>query len=314
MNNHTINYDRRILSFRGKKNSVNPAMPYAWLTEKERTQSGRIEDVSAIFLTNMECPFHCLVCDLWKCTTDETVPEGAIAKQISIALKSLPRARHLKLYNSGSFFDVRAIPSEEYSSISKIIENFETVVVESHPAFINNRCIEFRDMMKPMLEVAIGLETIHSKSLERLNKHMTISDFRNAVRFLNYNGVSSRAFILLKLPFMTEQQGVIWAERSIEFAFDCGVDCCSVIPVRPGNGIVDELARKGDYTPPLIESLEKVLEYGIRLKAGRVFADTWNLNLFSKCDKCLGERATRINLMNLSQEILPSIDCSCRLN
>jgi radical SAM enzyme (TIGR01210 family) len=312
MNNLTDNYDRRILSFRGEKNSVNPALPYAWLTEKECTQTGQIEDVSVVFLTNRECPFHCMVCDLWKSTTDETMPEGSIASQISIALRSLPPSRHLKLYNSGSFFDTRAIPYEEYSSIAKLVENFDSVVVESHPFFINDKCIEFRDMMKPILEVAIGLETIHRKSLERLNKHMTISDFRNAVRFLNYNGISSRAFILLKLPFMTEDQGVIWAERSMEFAFECGVDCCSVIPVRPGNGMVEYLALKGHYSPPRMESLEKVLEYGIRMKAGRVFADTWDLSLFSDCDKCLPERVNRINMMNLSQKLLPPVACSCQ--
>jgi radical SAM enzyme (TIGR01210 family) len=298
------------MTFRGKKNPVNPAMPYAWLTEKECTQSGRVEDVSVVFLTNRECPFHCMVCDLWKNTTDETVPEGSISTQINIALKSLPPSRHLKLYNSGSFFDTGAIPYEEYGSIAKLAGGFDSMVVESHPVFINDKCIEFRDMTKPVLEVAIGLETIHRKSLERLNKHMTISDFRNAVRFLNYNGISSRAFILLKLPFMTEDQGVIWAERSIEFAFDCGVDCCSIIPVRPGNGMVEYLALKGHYSPPHIESLERVLEYGIRLKAGRVFADTWNLGLFSNNDKYLSERVNRINQMNLSQELLPTVECS----
>lgn len=303
--------DSLVLSLRGKKNSVNSSMPYAWLTEKERTQTGEIEDVSVIFLTNRECPFHCLVCDLWKYTTDETVPAGAISTQIEMALRLLPPARSLKLYNCGSFFDTRAIPVAEYSNIVRLIEKFDSVVVESHPVFINDSCVEFRDMMKKDMEVAIGLETIHSRSLERLNKHMTISDFRNTIRFLNINGISSRAFILLKLPFMTEEQGVLWAERSIEYAFDCGVDCCTVIPVRPGNGMVEELAREGHYSPPVIDSLEKVLEYGIKLRAGRVFADTWDLSFFSKCENCFPERVNRIKMMNLSQKIIPRSECSC---
>ena len=82
--------DKWIVSCRGNKNSIDPQKPYAWLVEKERTPSGTIEDVATIFLTNRECPFHCLMCDLWKNTTDKSVPEGAIPAQIEWALNNMP--------------------------------------------------------------------------------------------------------------------------------------------------------------------------------------------------------------------------------
>jgi uncharacterized Fe-S cluster-containing MiaB family protein len=141
-----------IISRRGK-NSVDPYKPYAWLVEKERTASGKIKDTAIIFLTNKECPYHCLMCDLWKNTTDETVPVGAIPSQIEWALKQLPSAQHLKLYNSGSFFDPKAIPEEDYRSIAELIGHFETVIVVSHPRLINGRCLKFRDMLIPELQV-----------------------------------------------------------------------------------------------------------------------------------------------------------------
>jgi uncharacterized Fe-S cluster-containing MiaB family protein len=140
---------------------------------------------------------------------------------------------------------------------------------------------------------------------------MTLEEFSSAVRFLGENGISSRAFILLRPPFVTETEGIHWAERSIDFAFAAGVECCTVIPVRAGNGAMDHLLEKGDFSLPHISSLEKVLEYGINLKAGRVFADTWDLGLFSDCKKCLDERTERINQMNLNQEIINSVNCSC---
>src|SRR5664280_1287995 len=70
MSNETdlIAYDKWIVSMRGNKNSVDPQKAYGWLVEKERTISGLIEDTGIIFLTNRECPFHCLMCDLWKNT------------------------------------------------------------------------------------------------------------------------------------------------------------------------------------------------------------------------------------------------------
>mgnify|MGYP001140266515 CR=1 FL=1 len=122
----------------GKKNPVDPYRPYAYFVEKECTGTGLIEDVSTILLTNNECPFRCLMCDLWKNTTDKPVPPGAIPEQIKFALSRLPPAKHLKLYNSGSFFDNRAIPESDYQEIASLIENFATVTVESHRVFINN--------------------------------------------------------------------------------------------------------------------------------------------------------------------------------
>ncbi|MFZ2341256.1 MAG: hypothetical protein WAW07_16220 [Bacteroidales bacterium] len=74
--------DEWILSCRGRKNNPHPFRPYEWLVEKERTPSGAVEDVLTVFLTNRECPFRCLMCDLWKNTVDEPLPEGALAGQL----------------------------------------------------------------------------------------------------------------------------------------------------------------------------------------------------------------------------------------
>lgn len=306
-----ISPDKWILSHRGNKNKVDPFKPYAWLVEKERQISGRIEDVATIFLTNMECPFHCLMCDLWKNTTSRPVPVGAIPAQIEWALSQMPKVKHLKLYNSGSFFDDRAIPLTDYPAIASLLSGFETVIVESHPKFIGDNSLQFRDMLKPELEVAIGLETAHPEVLRKLNKHVTLDDFEYSVRFLTRNEIRTRAFILLRPPYLSESEGIIWAKKSIDFAFNVGVECCIVIPVRAGNGAMDKLKDMGQFSPPSIESLEEVLDYGINLNVGRVFADTWDLKLFSTCDECIESRIERITKINLEQRISDSISCSC---
>jgi len=306
-----LTLDKWILSHRGTKNKVDPFKPYAWLVEKERQISGEIEDTGTTFLTNMECPFHCLMCDLWKNTTNRPVLVGAIPAQIEWALEQMPQVRHLKLYNSGSFFDDRAIPVADYPKIASLLKDFETVIVESHPKFIDDSCLQFRDMLKAELQIAIGLETVHPEILRKLNKHVTLDDFRDSVRFLTRNGIRTRAFILLRPPYLSESEGIFWAQKSIDFAFGVGVECCIVIPVRAGNGAMEELMKNGDFHLPEISSLETVLEYGIGLKAGRVFADTWDLSLFSSCSKCLEQRIGRINTMNLNQEIVFGDKCSC---
>ena len=300
-----------IVSTRGKKNHIDPQKPYSWLVEKERTRSGKIEDTATIFLSNLECPFRCLMCDLWKNTTNKSVRIGDIPNQIEWALKQMPEVKHLKLYNSGNFFDKKAIPEEDYSQIASLLSGFETIIVESHPKFINEKCLLFKEMLKPELEVAIGLETVHLEVLQKLNKQMTLNDFSKAVRFLAKNGIRSRAFILLKPPFLSESEGIFWANKSIDYAFEVGVQCCTVIPVRGGNGAMDILMKNGDFSLPMLSSLEKVLEYGIGLSSGRVFADTWDLELFSDCKKCFGEKQRRLMAMNLNQKKVDPIVCNC---
>jgi hypothetical protein len=309
--NDLIIYDQWIVSSRGNKNPVDPLKPYGWMVEQERTVSGSIEDTGIIFLTNRECPFHCLMCDLWKNTTDETASTGTIPNQIRYAMERMPSVKHIKLYNSGSFFDSRAIPEEDYKEIASILKNCETVIVESHPRLINEKCLKFRDMLVPQLQVAMGLETVNREILGKLNKQMTPEDFSRAVSYLTNNGIFSRAFILLRPPLLSESEGIFWAERSIDFAFASGVECCTIIPVRGGNGAMELLERQGDFSLPGISSLEQVLEYGIGLRKGRVFADVWDLKHFSKCHKCIEQRVNRLTGMNLSQKIISRVLCTC---
>ena len=156
-----------------------------------------------------------------------------------------------------------------------------------------------------------GLETVHPEILVKLNKKMTLDDFGNSVSYIKQHGIVSRAFILLNPPFLSESEGIYWAKKSIEFAFTTGVECCTIIPVRSGNGAMETLLEQGYFSPPDIHSLETVLEYGIKLNAGRVFADVWDIGQFSRCSKCIDQRTNRLIAMNLSQKIIPPIKCAC---
>jgi len=300
-----------IVSKRPERNLLDPNRPYGYLVEKERSASGSLKDTGIIFLSNKECSFRCLMCDLWKNTLNESVQAGAISNQVKWALKKMPEAQQIKLYNSGSFFDEKAVPVKDYKDIAALVSGFDTVIVEAHPKLIDHRCIEFRDMLGTELEVALGLETVHPEVLRKLNKQMEVDDFVKAVKYLDLHQIRTRAFILLKPPFMNEEEGIYWAKKSIDLAFKAGVDCCTVIPVRPGNGAMDILMEKGEFEKPELNSLEEVLDYGVSLGAGRVFADTWDLELFSNCPKCYLKRLHRITKTNQSQSLLPKVKCSC---
>jgi radical SAM enzyme (TIGR01210 family) len=311
--------DEWIVSRRGPRNPVDPKRPYHFLIEEERAASGEVASVATIFLTNRECPWRCLMCDLWKNTLRESVAPGDIPGQIEFALERLggdasPYPKQVKLYNSGSFFDAAAIPPSDYPDIAKLLSGFERVIVECHPALVGRRIVEFRDMLRiagrktgvTKLEVAMGLETVHPEVLPRLNKRMKLEMFADAASFLYDHEIDLRAFVLLKPPFLSEEEGVQWAQRSVEFAFDCHATVVSIIPVRPGNGALEAL----DFAPPKLQSLEAALDNGIRLQRGRVFADLWELEQFSECKACFAARHERLARMNQSQVIEPPVPCA----
>ena len=292
------------------RNPVDPSRSYLFFAEDERSDQGEIVSVNALFLTNRECPWHCVMCDLWKNTLTETVPIGAIPKQIEYALARLPSSPHVKLYNSGSFFDPRAIPVADYPAIAAQLQSFERVIVESHPALIGENCLRFRDMLPGRLEVAMGLETVHPTVLPRLEKHMTLKQFSTAAEMLRKNAMDLRAFILVQPPFLQEAEAVHWAARSLDFAFDCGATVATLIPTRGGHQL------------PSIATLEASLEYGVDSAVGRTpwsardplvalraFADLWDLEKFSTCPACFKARADRLRRINLHQVITPRIDC-----
>jgi radical SAM enzyme (TIGR01210 family) len=307
--------DRWILEQRPSRNVLDPSRPYAFHVETEVGAEGRAVDVATIFLSNRECPWRCLMCDLWRNTLEETVPAGAISDQIRHALRQfralVPGESYLKLYNAGSFFDPRAIPVAEYSSIANLASPFLRTIVECHPALVGPRCLELRDVLCRPLEVALGLETVHPEVLERLNKRMTLDQFRRAAEFLAAAGIDLRVFILVRPPWLSDNEGLDWAKRSLDFAFDCGASVCSLIPTRAGNGAMESLAASGEFTPPTLRSLEQALEYGLSRHSGRVFADLWDIEKFAGCRQCSSARIERIRRMNVEQIAPEAIECLC---
>jgi len=304
--------DRFVLQHRPRKHPVQPDRAYAAIWEEEPDATGGLVPTAVIFLTNRECPFRCVMCDLWTNTLDLTVERGLIPLQIRQALASLPSARQVKLYNAGSFFDPQAIPPEDDDEIAAVVEPFDRVIVEAHPAFLagtyGERCLNVRDRIRGRLEVAIGLETANEDVLSRLNKRMTLDSFRRAADFLRQHEIALRVFILLRPPFIRSEDDVDWACRSIDEAVACGATACSIIPTRGGNGAMEAIG--DEYTPPRLRDLETVIEYGLSRCDVRVFADLWDVERFFDCG-CSPQRAARLKTMNREQRVTERVDCNC---
>ena len=291
----------RIRALRQPKPLVDPWRPLDVLVEEERGVDGRLRPSMTVFLAGSECVFTCVFCDLWRYTLDGPTPPGAIASQLEAALKSQQPGfcpASIKLYNASNFFDTNAIPAQDLETIASQLGGFRRVVVECHPRLVGESCLRFADRLEGRLEVAMGLETVHPEALSRLNKQMSLDDFARAAELLQRNSIDVRAFVLLSPPFVAVDESVGWTVRTVEYAFDRGVQYVSVIPMRAGNGEMERLARLGLFEPPTLEMLEEALMLAVSLEKGVVLADLWDVESLSACPACGESRVGHLRDMN----------------
>jgi radical SAM enzyme (TIGR01210 family) len=295
---------------------LDPSRPYAWLHEHEPAldPGGEAVSAAAVFLTNRECPWRCLHCDLWAYTTRERTPRGAIPAQIRFALEQLPAAMQVKLYNAGSFFDVQAVPAEDLPSVARAVSGFQRVVVECHPSLVGAAVLRFRDLLAgggvPELELALGLETADPEILARLNKGMTPESFARAAAWMHGHGLALRSFVLVGPPFVTDDEAVLRdACRSVDFALDQGSETVTLIPTRAGNGALDRLAREGLFRPPSLSVVESALKHALSRAASlraqgrrlRVLVDLWDLEAIAGDEPDVQVWRRRLARMNAAQ-------------
>ena len=163
------------------------------IVEDERAADGRLARVATVFLTGRECPWRCVMCDLWRGTIASDTPPGAIPRQIETARdepRSTPRAGHYnealqrrellrpasrtgKRLLGGSVSSCRTRASDRRMSSSPHRPSRRSLsdALERHKA---------AGQAPVHLEVAMGLETAHPEALERLHKHMTVEEFAAA--------------------------------------------------------------------------------------------------------------------------------------
>jgi radical SAM enzyme (TIGR01210 family) len=316
--------DRFVAERRAPRPARNPWQAPEILIEDEPDGSGTLTRGATLFLTGAECPWRCVMCDLWQQTTVGATPPGAIPAQVVAGRRRANaggQVAWLKLYNAGSFFDARAVPEDDYLPIASALAGVPHVIVESHPALIGDRTARWLDALdrqrhssRPAttLEVAMGLETAHPAALERLNKRMTVERFMRAAEWLANAGVELRVFLLVSVPFIPAARQDEWLGRSIDIALACRPTAISLIPTRAGNGALEALADAGQFLAPRLSDLERSFDLALarRVPGVRIFADTWDLVRASGCTACRARRRDRLIAMNATQHPMPRIGCA----
>jgi hypothetical protein len=280
---------------------LDPDRPYAYLNEREPQRDGsgntRPRSVSTLFLTASTCPIGCTMCDLHRNTLAVATSPGAIVRQIEFAQRQLPAANWIKLYNSGNFFDPRSIPPQDGEAICARCAGYQRVIVENHPRFGNRRHEAIRDSLDGRLEIAVGLETVQPRWLERMGKRMRRDDFDRYARQLQRCDIDLRVFLIVGVPGITLGESLRWARLSVRHAIAAGARHISLIPARAGHGWAGHADRLPEVTPDALTQL-----LGAALDDAPppvcIAVDLWDL------DRDIKEPSSRDQLRRLAAAVL----------
>jgi radical SAM enzyme (TIGR01210 family) len=307
-----------VRALRPPRQEPDPRRLLGWIWEEERLATGGLQPALTLFLAGAECRFTCVFCDLWRHTSTAATPPGAIPEQIAQGLAAaapLPPGAAVKLYNASSFFDERAVPEADDETIAEQVAPFSRVTVECHPRLVGARCRRFAARLLGRIEVAMGLETVHPQALSRLGKGMDLAAFDRAATTLADAGIALRVFVLLAPPFVPTAEAVEWALRSVEHARARGAARVTIIPTRGGNGAMEVLAARGEFSAPTLGQLEAALDGAVATGGATVVtADLWDAAALFADAPCAAERLRRIERIN--REGLPEPphrcpDCRC---
>jgi len=195
-----------------------------------------------------------------------SVAHDAMMDQIDVCLdhereNADEKSGLIKIYTSGSFLDEREVAAETRKAIAETFGDRDRIVVESLPDFVDREKLE--DFTEEGLEtdVAVGLETATDRVRhDCVNKYFDYEQFVEASEEAEAVGAGIKAYLLMKPPFLSEQEAVDDMIRSIErcaeHAHTVSMNPCNVQRYT----MVDELFFRDGYRPPWLWSVAHVLE------------------------------------------------------
>ena len=317
-----------------KRRAKNPNKPAAAWTVQARigTETGT---ALSIVLSTEGCAHArgseggCTMCSYLLDGTSKNPSSDEFLNQFLEAIKKVEKAPapiSVKIYTSGSFLDTDEIPIEARNQILTEIANDERikeVVLESRPEYVQDSILEeVRSLMGDRsIELAMGLES--SSDLIRslcINKNFDFASFKKAVDIGKKYKIGTRAYILLKPPFLTERDALLDAQKTISDAIDAGATTVSLNPVNvQRNTLVESLWKKQRYRPPWLWSVVEVLRYAHEAAKGaaRVVCDpaaAGKKRGTHNCGKCDTSIVSAIRQFSLTQNVqaFDGLQCDCR--
>jgi len=229
--------------------------------EEEELYKGEIKDVFSLIFRTKGCyrsySSGCSMCGYYTDTNPDIESED-IKNQLSEALSHYEGQKIVKIYTSGSFLDRKEIDDE---MTHRILESFDAqkIVIESRPEFVERARVNQLSQSVNELEIAFGLESANDFVLDNcINKGFTFNEYKDRVESIS-DLVSIRTYLLLKPPFLTENEAIKDLIDSMKKISDL-TDIISINPVNVQKGtLLEELWHRDLYRPPWLWSIIEAL-------------------------------------------------------
>jgi radical SAM enzyme (TIGR01210 family) len=245
-------------------------------------------------------------------------------QDVLVKTKDEPSYKVLALYNDGSFFAPSEIADYIRDEIAQIVScsDIDELVVESLPQFITEQRIEtfVNQLGEVHLEVGIGLQSSNSFIREVcVNTSFSNKCFEKAIEILLSLGVTPKIYLMIKPPFLSEEEAIADTLKSIEYVSDLGLNNVTLCPTRVAkNTLAWDMYHANLYFPPNLWSIVDILKEGgsktqLRVACINLMGSDFESIFPNSCDKCKPLILESIEQFSLSGDLecLPEF-CNCR--
>jgi len=263
----------------------------------------------------------CSMCGYSKDTLGRSATPKELGHQLEESLERYRGEPYVKVYTSGSFLDDREVDAESRRSIVHAFSGrarrflFETLPEFATPSVL----APLADAFSGELAVALGLETTDPIVLARyVHKSTGPQEYLEAADQIRALGLRTKAYLLLKPPYLTEAEAIDDVVRSVAEAAP-HFDTLSVNPVHIQNGtVVEWLYYRGRYRPPWLWSVVEALRLGAEHRGTTRLVSFPTAGGLPRgphnCRSCDASVLAAIEEASLAQDFsrLAALDCACR--
>ena len=263
----------------------------------------------------------CSMCGYAKDTLGRSATPEELAEQLARALRRYRGEPYVKVYTSGSFLDDREVdPESRREFVRAFSGRARRLLFETLPEFATGPALEpLREAFAGELEVALGLETTDPTVLARyVHKNAPPEEYLRAGDRVRSLGLRAKAYLLLKPPYLTEDEAIADVVRSVGTAA-AHFDALSVNPVHIQNGtVVEWLYHRGRYRPPWLWSVVEVLARGASERGTARLVSFPTAGGLARgphnCGRCDARVLAAIEEASLAQDFggLSDLSCDCR--
>lgn len=207
------------------------------------------------------------------------------------------------------------------------ITGIKRITIESRPQYLDKETVEFfhsifRDS-DVELEIGMGLEA--EDDIVRnicINKQGSREQFKHTVALLKQYNIHPLAYVLLKPPFLTEQEAINEAVDTLHFAANIGFERISLEPLSIHQyTLVDVLKEAGIYQAPWLWSVVEVAKqckdissiFGIGGVGYYPIPSEYAHNYCTGEHDCNEKVISLIKAYNMTRDVsvFDSINCTC---